>query len=327
MLINSSPEIAKEFIESSTRKVHLPIPKQFLLGIYGGFYISLGALCSLVCGYRFIGGDGRFYSGLVFPIGLMLCLFAGGEIFSAHCLLVIPFFCKRIDLVQLLLSCLLVFLGNFIGGLIMAFLVVYGHVPDLFELALASTLVNNGIQRCTLSFGDAFVKGILCNFCLCLAIWLSFSGKDLFSKMAALWAPTMLFIACGYEHCVESMFYIPAGLFASYEYDVPREKLNWGRYFYKNLIPVILGNIIGGAVLVGFGYWYIYLTPDSCCKNNNIKNGNNINNSYNINNINNINTNYNNYNINNENNIHNIQIDKNNQIPDSFKKIVNDENK
>lgn len=289
MLINTPPEIAKEYIESSIIKVHLPIAKQFLLGIYGGFFISLGALCSLVCSYRQTGGDGRFYSGMVFPIGLLLCLCAGGEIFTAECLLVIPLLSKKIILSKVLFTLLLVFLGNFIGGFVMAFLVVYGHVPDLFDSAFASTLVSNGIQKCTLSFGDAFVKGILCNFCLCLAIWISFSAKDLFSKIAALWSPAMLFIACGYEHCVESMFYIPAGLFASYEYDVEREKLSWGRYFYKNLIPVILGNIIGGAVLVGFGYWYIYLTPDSLSNNK----------------------------------ANNLPMDKNVQNPETIEKIVN----
>ena len=310
MLINSPPEIAKELIESSIIKINRPILKQFLLGIYGGFFISLGALCSQVCSYRYTGGDGRFYSGLVFPIGLMLCLCAGGEIFTAHCLYVISLFCKKIEISKYLISCGIIFLGNFIGGLIMAFLVVYGHVPDLFTLALATTLVNNGIERCTLSFGDAFVKGILCNFCLCLSIWLSFGGKDLFSKMAALWAPAMLFIACGYEHCVESMFYIPAGLFSSYEYDLPREKLNWGRYFYKNLIPVILGNIVGGAVFVGFGYWYIYLTPDSSYKNNNKIENNNIYDSNNNNHINN-----------------NIPIYNNYKTPDTAGQIINDDKK
>ena len=113
-----------------------------------------------------------------------------------------------------------------------------------------------------MGFGEAFVKGILCNFLVCLAVWLSFGAKDLFSKIIAIWIPIFLFISCGFEHTIANMFTIPAGLFASYEYDLERGKLNWGRFIYKNLIPVTLGNIFGGAVLVGVAYWYIFLTPN-----------------------------------------------------------------
>ena len=269
MLMNSPPEIAKEYVDSAIRQVHLPIPKLIILSVYAGFFISSGAICSLACSYRLTGGDGRFYGGLVSPIGLMLCLCAGAELFTANCLLVIPLFCRKITIVDMLINWLITFLGNFVGGLLMAVLIVFGHVTHLFDYALASYLVSIGEEKTDLSFGDAFVKGMLCNFCLCLSVWLSFGAKDLFSKIAALWTPFALFNACGYEHLVSNMFYIPGGLFAASEYDLVKDKLSWGRYFYKNLIPVLLGNIAGGAILMGMGYWYIYLTPDSCCKKNN----------------------------------------------------------
>ena len=263
--MNSPPEIAKIYVEVGVKKVKLPYPKMFILGIYAGMFIGSGGVCASVCSYRMTGGDSRFYSGLVFPIGLMLVCCAGAELFTGNCLLVIPLFCKRITIVEMLISWGIVYLGNLIGGIIMALLVVYGHVTHLFDYSLAQIFVNTAIAKTTLSFGDAFVKGILCNFFVCLAIWLSFAAKDLFSKIAGLWTPILLFIACGYEHVVANMFYIPAGLFSSYEYHLPRPKLNWGRFIYKNLIPVTLGNICGGSILVGIGYWYIYLTPDSCC--------------------------------------------------------------
>jgi formate/nitrite transporter len=218
------------------------------------------------------GGDGRFISGLVFPIGLMLVLCAGAELFTGNCLLIIPFCCKKITIGEMLISWLIVYIGNFVGGIIMAFLVVYGHVPNLFENSLAQSLVNTATMKTTLSFGDAFVKGILCNFFVCLSVWLSFGAKDFFSKIAGLWTPILLFISCGYEHVVANMFYIPAGLFSSYEYDLPRPNLDWGRLFYKNLIPVTLGNICGGVILVGLGYWYVYLTPDNLCVRNSSQN-------------------------------------------------------
>ena len=265
MLMNAPPEIAKEYIESAIRRLRLPIPKLVIQSIYAGFFISSGALCSLACSYRLTGGDGRYYSGLVAPIGIMLCLCCDAELFTANNLLIIPLFCKKIFIADMLINWLISFFGNFIGCLIMALLMVYGHVTHLFEYALASYLVSFGEEKCSLSFGDAFVKGILGNFCLCLAVWMSFAAKDLFSKIAALWTPVALMRAVGYEHLVSDMFYIPAALFASYEYDLARNNLNWGKLFYKSIIPVLLGNLIGGAILVGFGYWYIYLTPDNCC--------------------------------------------------------------
>ena len=269
MFMNSPPEIAREYVEYSMKQVRLPIPKLVILSIYAGFYISSGAICSLACSYRLTGGDGRFYGGLVSPIGLMLCLCAGAELFTANCMLIIPLFCKKIFVADMLINWLISFLGNFIGGLIMALLIVYGHVTHLFDYALASYLVTIGEEKCSLSFGDAFVQGMLCNFCLCLSVWLSFGAKDLFSKIAALWTPFALFSACGYEHVVANMFYIPGALFAASDYDLVKVNLSWGRYFYKNLIPVLLGNLVGGVILMGFGYWYIYLTPDNCCNNKN----------------------------------------------------------
>ena len=270
--MNSPSEIARNYIDIGVKKVNLPFIKMLILGIYAGMYIASGGICSLVCSYRLTGGDGRFLSGLVFPIGLMLVLCAGAELFTGNCLLIIPLCCKKITIGEMLISWLIVYIGNFIGSIFMAFLIVYGHVPNLFENSLAQTIVNTAIAKTTLSFGDAFVKGILCNFFVCLSVWLSFGAKDFFSKIAGLWMPVLIFIPCGFEHTVANMFYIPAGLFSSYEYDLPRPDLNWGRFFYKNIIPVTLGNICGGTILVGLGYWYIYLTPDNLCIKNSPQN-------------------------------------------------------
>ena len=268
--MNSPDQIARNYINVGVKKVNLPYIKMFILGIYAGMYIASGGICSEVCGYRMTGGDGTFIRELVFPIGLMLVLCAGAELFTGNCLLIIPLCCKKITIGEMLISWLIVYIGNFVGSIILALLIVYGHVTDLFEKALAQTMVNTAIMKTTLSFGDAFVKGILCNFFVCLSVWLSFGAKDLFSKISGLWTPILLFIACGFEHVVANMFFIPAGLFASYEYDLPRPDLNWGRLFYKNIIPVTLGNICGGCILVGLGYWYIYLTPENLINRNSV---------------------------------------------------------
>ena len=184
---------------------------------------------------------------------------AGAELFTGNCLLTIPLLNGNITLIEILLNWLISFVGNFIGAILLSVLVVYGHVPNLFNKTLAQIMILTGTEKTKLGFGEAFVKGLLCNFYNCLAIWVSFGGKELRSVILGLWPPIFLFASVNLEHCVANMHYIPAGLFASYEYGLDRPSLSWGRLFYKNLIPVTLGNIIGGGALVGVVYWYIYL--------------------------------------------------------------------
>ena len=154
------------------------------------------------------------------------------------------------------------YIGNLIGSIIVAFLVVYGHVGNLFggvDGGLAAAMMSAATGKVTMGFGDAFLKGICCNFLVCIAVWISFAAKDVVGKFWGLYMPIMLFVLCGFEHCVANMYYIPAGLFCKVLYGVDNEKLTWGAMFVKNLIPVTLGNIVGGAGLVGLPYWFVYL--------------------------------------------------------------------
>ena len=124
------------------------------------------------------------------------------------------------------------------------------------------------MAKVSMSFGDAFLKGVFCNMLVCLAVWLGFSSKTAAGKIAALFYPIMVFVLSGFEHSIANMFYGPAGLFAMGNADylaaatADTAKLTWGAFFVNNLIPVTLGNIVGGAVLVGLVYWYIYLKDD-----------------------------------------------------------------
>ena len=260
--MNSSSTIASVYVDVGMKKAKLPYLKMLVLSIYAGMYIAAGGVISSVCSYGMSGGYSRFFKGITFPLGLMLVCCTGAELFIGNCLLVMPLLCKKITIIEILISWGIVYIGNFIGGILMAVLVIYSHSTDLFNKNMAQTFINDGFQKLSMSFDEAFVKGILCNFFVCLAVWLSFGAKDLFSKIIVIWMPIFLFVSCGLEHTVANMFTIPAGLFASYEYNLERQRLNWGRFIYKNLIPDTLGNILGGAVLVGIAYWYIYLTPN-----------------------------------------------------------------
>ena len=279
--MNSPLEIGQLCIQYGINKVKRPKLKTFILSIFGGFFLGSGALLSSICSYYFVGGQAQYYSGLVFPIGIIFVYCAGAELFTVNCLLIIPLLSRHITSVEMLLSWAIVFIGNFIGSILISLLVVYGHIPNMFEINLAQIIIKNGIEKCSLNFGEALIKGILCNIYNCLGIWVSLGGKEMRSIILGLWISLFLFPACGLEHCIANMYYITAGLFSCYEYGLDNTILNWGRLFYKNLIPVTIGNIVGGAGLVGFPYFYIYLTNDNEYENSKDvdKNNNNINDS------------------------------------------------
>lgn len=239
-------------------KTKIPKIKLLILSIFGGFFVGSGAALSLICSYRFVGGLSQYYSGLVFPIGIIASYCAGGELFTETCLLIMPFFIRSITVLEMLLTWLIVYIGNFIGTILVSLLIVYGHIPNMFEANLAQNFITLGIAKCSLGFGEAFIKGLLCNFYNCLAYWVGFGGRETRSIILALWIPCFLFAACDLEHCIANMYYITAALFTCYEYGLDNTTLNWGRLFYKNLIPVTLGNILGGVGLVGMAYSYIY---------------------------------------------------------------------
>lgn len=260
--MNSPQEIAKLCVLFGFNKIKRPLLKTFFLSILGGFFIGSGGILSLVCSYHFVGGLAQFYAGITFPIGLILIYCAGAELFTGNCLLIIPLLTSNITLVEMLLTLLIVLIGNFIGAILLSLLIVYSHIPNMFEVNLTELIIKNGMEKCSLGFAEALLKGLLCNFFNCLGIWVGLGGREMRSIILGLYTPIFLFAACGLEHCIANIFYITAGIFASYEYGLDRTVLTWGRLFYKNFIPVLIGNILGGTVMVGGIYYYIYLTDE-----------------------------------------------------------------
>ena len=274
--MNSQTDIYKLCNFYGFNKVKTPKVKIFILSIFGGFFVGLGALASSICKYNFYDGKAQYYCGLVFPIGIMLVYITGAELFTEDCLLFISFYHKAITLLEMLLTWLIVFIGNFIGAILLALLVAYGHIPNMFEVHLAQEIINNGINKCSLDFTEAFIRALLCNFYNCLAVWVSLGGRDLRSMILGLWLPTFVIAACELEHCVANIYYITAGLFTSYEYGLDSTTLTWGRLFYKNIIPVVIGNLLGGSALIGVGYSFVFSQPDNTSneKGNNNNNDN-----------------------------------------------------
>ena len=256
--MNSCKNVAKLFIIAGTNKVHRPIVKFFILSIFGGFFVGLSSGLSSLCQYNLLEGYSQFYKGMVFPIGIILVYCGGGELITGNCLLTIAFFSGKITILEMLLSWLIVLVGNFIGCLLVALLIVYSHIPNMFNVNMAKIIIDTGNAKSASNFGEAFILSLLANYLTCLGLWIAMIGREMKSVILALFIPNFVLMALDLNHLVADMYYIFAGLFTCYEYGLDVTEMGWGKLFYKIIIPELLGSLIGGGILVGVIYWYIF---------------------------------------------------------------------
>lgn len=255
----SPNEIASGFVSVGIKKTASPSLKLLLLGIFAGVFIALAGAGSAIASATIPDPSlGRFVNAMVFPAGLVMVLLAGSELFTGNSLILISVLEKQVTVFSMLRNWFIVYLGNFIGSFLIALAFVYSHVPDLFGGSLTNTLVACAVNKTSLSFGDAFLRGILCNILVCIAVWVTSAESSAHGKIIVLFLPIVVFVLCGFEHCVANMFSIPAGLLCVAEYGLTANTLSWGGMFLNNLLPVTLGNILGGS-LVALGYWGVYL--------------------------------------------------------------------
>ena len=265
-------EIAEFAVNVGVKKANLSVIKQFLLGILAGAFIAFGSQVANMAAYDISSVSiGKFIAGLIFPAGLMLVLMAGAELFTGNCLMIIAFAEKKISFIKMLRSWLIVYLGNLAGGILIAYLISWSGQLNYSAGLLGGFTLKAAAGKVMLSFMNAFVLGILCNWLVCLAVWMSFVAKDGISKAVVIFFPIWLFVASGFEHSIANMYYISAGILAkantlyvnkALELGTSQaavDALNWGAMFTKNLLPVTLGNILGGSGLVGIVYWFVSL--------------------------------------------------------------------
>lgn len=262
--MNSPKEIAAVYCAAGEAKTHLPTWKTFVLAIFAGMFIAIAGVGATVAAATVTNASvAKLIGACIFPAGLLMVLIAGSELFTGNCLLIIPVLSKKIKIRAMIKNLCTVVCGNFLGAVIIAFLCSFGGVFSLFNEAVAQVVVNTAAAKCNIPFLQAVVKGILCNFLVCLAVWMSFGAKSVGGKLAAIYLPILIFVVCGFEHNVANMYYIPAGLFAASNRALTSvasvDGLNWISLIVKNLIPVTIGNIIGGAGFIGAGYWLVYL--------------------------------------------------------------------
>lgn len=277
MNLFSPAEIAKNYITIGKNKVNTPIDKMFLLAVIAGAFIALGGVGSSTAAVGVEPASvGKLISGCIFPGGLTLVLLAGSELFTGNCLLSILLLEKEITLAGMLKNWVVVYLGNLVGGMFVAAGMTYSGHYSLYNNGMAVSMLSTAAAKCSIGFGEAVIKGIFCNFLVCLAVWVSFAAKDAAGKVISLFFPIMIFVICGFEHCVANMYYISAGIFAkgipvyaeaAAAAGVDISAVTWGNFFITNLVPVTIGNIIGGSICVGAVYWYLYLRK---CDNGNL---------------------------------------------------------
>jgi formate transporter len=265
----SPPEIARLVEERGVAKANASVVTTFVLGVLAGAFIALGAVFSTVAatGSTLGFGPTRLLSGLAFSLGLILVVVAGAELFTGNNLITMSWVSRRIPLRRLLRNWGIVYTGNLVGALSVVAMAYAGDWWQQSDAALGGTALLIAVAKSSLPFTVVVVRGVLANALVCLAVWLASAGRTVTDKVLAIVFPITAFVAAGFEHSVANMYFLPMGLALKGQASVvrasglsPREvaRLDVGATV-SNIAAATLGNIIGGAVLVGLVYWFVYL--------------------------------------------------------------------
>ncbi|MBN1808902.1 MAG: formate/nitrite transporter family protein [Planctomycetes bacterium] len=266
------PGIGKKAIAAGVSKAQMEFTPKFLLAVLAGAYVGMGAVFYTVVVTETGTGYGltRLLGGLAFCLGLILVVVGGAALFTGNNLIIMAALSRKITVLQLLRNWAIVYAGNFAGSVVLALLMTATRIYGADGGKVGATMVNIANGKCGLPFGQAVALGVMCNVLVCLAVWLCFSGRTVVDKVVAIIFPITAFVAAGFEHSVANMYFISAGLLTKGAGGAPgapgplaeaarnAANLTWGNFFVKNLLPVTLGNIVGGAVFVGAIYWVIF---------------------------------------------------------------------
>ena len=267
------PEMARLAEEIGARKAAMDTPSKFALAVLAGAFIALGGVFATVA----LSGAGtapwgptRVLAGVVFSLGLILVIVGGAELFTGNNLIVMAWAGRRVTTRALAWNWTIVFAGNFVGAAATAGMVYLGGTHYLGGGVFGATAIAMAHAKLGLGFGQAVVLGILCNALVCLAVWLTYSARSTADRILAIVPPIGAFVAAGFEHSIANMYFVPLGvLIAGFDpafvgtlgLERQAQALTWGSFLLRNLLPVTIGNVIGGMVFVGAVYWFVYLRP------------------------------------------------------------------
>ena len=257
MNYNTPKQIVEIVSDVAKVKASTSVSKTLVLAFLAGAYIAIGGLLAVMIGGGIPGiaaenpGIQRFLMGAAFPIGLMLCTLAGADLFTGNTAYFIPpVMSRKLSLWSLTRNWTLVYIGNFIGSLFVAYFMV--ALTGVFAKSpWIDSIYHIAEVKTSAPFMVVLLKGVGANWLVALAMWMAYASKDTVGKMLGIWFPVMAFVAIGFEHSIANMFFIPAAIFNG-------APVTWTEFIFNNLIPATIGNILGGSFLVGFLYWFLY---------------------------------------------------------------------
>ena len=257
-------QVLERIMQAGEKRILLPVVRCILLGMLAGGFIAFGAASSSVAAHQITNtGLSRLTMGAVFPVGLIMIVLVGGELFTGDCLMVTGIWDRRYGIGQMIRVLTLVWFSNLVGSILIAILVSYSGIFSYSESGMGAFMIKIAYGKCGMQPAQAFCSGILCNILVCCAVLMATAAKDAVGKIVAIFFPIMAFVVGGWEHCVANMFYLPAGIFAAHNSDYVtkvtelyglhaqqiQEQVNLAG-FLKNMVPVTLGNIVGAMVFV-----------------------------------------------------------------------------
>jgi formate/nitrite transporter len=265
------PEMARRAEEVGAAKVSMDLGRLVALAVLAGAFIALGGIVSTVA----LAGAGdapwgaaRVLAGVVFSVGLVLVVVGGAELFTGNNLIVMAWAGGRVRTPAVLRNWAIVYAGNFAGALGVALTACVGRLHENGGGAVGAAALEIAVAKLQPAFAQAVALGILCNVLVCLAVWMAYSARSTTDRVMAVVPPIAAFVAPGFEHSVANMYFVPFALLLTRldpgfvaVHAVDAQALTWGTFLVRNLLPVTLGNVIGGTLLVGGVYWFVYLRP------------------------------------------------------------------
>lgn len=267
-LMNKPSEVLEKTIHVQERRASTGTLRLILLGILAGIFIAGGAAASSVGVHTLTNvGVARLVTGLVFPVGLMMIVFIGGELFTGNCLMILGVVDHKFKIIHMFRVLVVVFCSNLIGAMIVVILVFFSGQYEFSSGLLGAYTIKVAYTKTSMSFLEGFCSGVMCNIFVCGAVFMAGAAKEEGGKIWAIFFTILAFVVGGFEHCIANMYYIPAGIMAMTNTDylsIAKEtygytseqlaNLNWGTFFTHNIIPVGIGNIVGGMALGGALY-------------------------------------------------------------------------
>lgn len=268
---NAPAEVIEVNMRAGEGKASLPVAKMILLGIMAGAFIAIGGATSSTAAHNIANvGLSRFVAGCIFPIGLMIIVFVGGELFTGNCLIFMDVLGKRVTPMACIRDLVVVYFSNLVGSLIIDVLVYFSGNLDYSGGLLGAYAIKVAVGKVAISPVKGITSGILCNILVCIAILMAAAATDISGKVWGIFFPIMAFVVGGFEHCVANMFYIPTGMLAAQNplyvqkaieaYGLTQAQIDSLTVVNSlaNFIPVTIGNILGGMVFVGLPYFIAY---------------------------------------------------------------------